>query len=67
MSTEHHDSRDLLTISRADRARFVKEARQLRAREFDRLIHAIGFGLVGAVQTILAPVRRPRAARGNAS
>lgn len=32
-------------ISRADRARFVKEARRLRAQEIDRLLLAVGRGL----------------------
>lgn len=43
-------------ITRRDRARFVKEARALRAAEIDRLFRAIGRGLASLARRPGRPV-----------
>ncbi|MFZ1430973.1 MAG: hypothetical protein WAS21_29950 [Geminicoccaceae bacterium] len=45
-------------ITRRDRARFVKEARRLRAAELDRLFRAAGRGVVRLGRALGAPLTR---------
>lgn len=45
-------------ITRRDRARFVKEARRLRAAEFERLFDAAGRGLLRLGRALSAPLAR---------
>ena len=54
-------SSELPEITRRDRARFVKEARRLRAAELDKLFRAVGRGLARLGRALISPVaaRRP--------
>ena len=52
-------------ITRRDRARFVKEARQLRAEQFDRLFRSTGRGLARQLGRLLP--RKIRAFDGAAA
>lgn len=45
-------------ITRRDRARFVKEARRLRAAELDRLFRAAGRGVARLGRALSAPLTR---------
>jgi hypothetical protein len=53
---------ELPEITRHDRARFVKQARQLRAQEFDRVFRAVGQGLARLGRALAAPVTAGRSA-----
>jgi hypothetical protein len=63
-ATPDRDPVGLPEISRRDRARFVKEARQLRAEQFDRLFRSAGHWLTRQLGRLLprptAPTRGPR-------
>jgi hypothetical protein len=63
-ATPDHDPFGLPEITRRDRARFVKEARQLRAEQFDRLFRSAGRWLARQLgrlpQRPIAPTREPR-------
>jgi hypothetical protein len=54
-------SSELPEITRRDRARFVKEARRLRAAETDKLCRAVGHGLARLGRALVSPAaaRRP--------
>jgi hypothetical protein len=53
-------SSELPEITRRDRARFVKEARRLRAAETDKLFRAVGRGLARLGRALAAPVTAGR-------
>lgn len=48
---------ELPDISRHDRARFVKEARRLRAAQFDRLFAAAARGLARLGHAVVRPAK----------
>ena len=52
---------ELPEISRHDRARFVKEARRLRAAQFDRLFAAVTRRLAWPGRAVVRPAMRGRA------
>ena len=52
-----HELSELPQITRRDRARFVKEARRLRAAEIDKLLSTIGRGVARLSRTLMA--RKP--------
>ena len=55
---EHtHELSELPQITRRDRARFVKEARRLRAAEIDKLLSTIGRGVARLSRTLVT--RKP--------
>ena len=58
MNLSHtHELSELPQITRRDRARFVKEARRLRAAEIDKLLSTIGRGVARLSGTLMA--RKP--------
>lgn len=58
MNLSHtHELSELPQITRRDRARFVKEARRLRAAEIDKLLSTIGRGVARLSRTLMA--RKP--------
>ena len=58
MNLSHtHELSELPEITRRDRARFVKEARRLRAAEIDKLLSTIGRGVARLSRTLMA--RKP--------
>ena len=58
MNLSHtHELSELPQITRRDRARFVKEARRLRAAEIDKLLSTIGRGIARLSRTLMA--RKP--------
>ena len=46
---------ELPEITRRDRARFVKEARQLRATEIDKLLRFVGCGFARLIKSLTRP------------
>ena len=55
MNLSHtHELSELPQITRRDRARFVKEARRLRAAEIDKLLSTIGRGVARLSRTLMA-------------
>ena len=54
---------ELPDITRHDRARFVKQARQMRAAEFDRLFRSVRHGLARVGRALAAPVTASRSAQ----
>ena len=62
-ATPTHDLFERPEITRHDRARFVKEARRLRAQEFDKLFRAIGPALARLGRALTAPVTTGRSGR----
>jgi hypothetical protein len=58
MNLSHaHELSELPEITRRDRARFVKEARRLRAAEIDKLLSTIGRGVARLGRALMA--RKP--------
>ena len=57
-------SSELPEITRRDRARFVKEARRLRAAETDKLFRAVGRGLARLGRALISPAARQPTHRG---
>ena len=58
MNLSHtHELSELPQITRRDRARFVKEARRLRATEIDKLLRFIGRSVARLSRTLMA--RKP--------
>lgn len=59
--TPDHLGIELPTITRRDRARFVKEARRRRAEEMDKVFASLGRGLARLGRALAAPpaLRRP--------
>lgn len=58
MNLSHtHELSELPQITRRDRARFVKEARRLRAAEIDKLLSTIGRGVARLSRTLVT--RKP--------
>ena len=56
MNLSHtHELSELPQITRRDRARFVKEARRLRAAETDKLFRAVGRGLARLGRALISP------------
>ncbi len=61
MSTIHRysaQSAELPEIRRHDRARYVAEARRLRAEQIDRLLAAAGSGLARLGHALISPINR---------
>ena len=70
MNLSHtHELSELPQITRRDRARFVKEARRLRAAEIDKLLSTIGRGVARLSRTLMArkPMQSGRARRACAA
>jgi hypothetical protein len=59
-----HKAFELPEITRHDRARFVKDARRLRAEQFDRLFRSAGRGLARLSRGVVALVASPRPVQG---
>jgi len=64
--TPEHLEIELPEITRRDRARFVKEARRLRAEEMDKLFSSLGRGLARLGRALATRSASPRSARGGA-